>query len=730
MSIAKIALDVPLDILFDYTAQDLGSEHIGRRVVVPFGRRQQVGVVVDIVSHSDLAETRLKPVTRMLDGTALSAHLLELLRFCSRYYHHPLGEVILNALPAFLRKTEVAKPSGQCFRLTAAGRAVVVESLGKRAVLKRKLLIALQAGELTAQQLLAVAPGYRPALREFIRLGWVEIGQVSAQSTSMASAGPGMALPGPALSAEQAVALKALLTQPTGFQVWLLHGVTGSGKTEVYLNAIAPLVAQGRQVLVLVPEINLTPQLEQTFRDRFPATPLATLHSSLSDGERAAHWLQAQSGAARIVLGTRLAVYAPLPQLAMIIVDEEHDASFKQQEGFRYSARDVAVARGKLADVPVLLGSATPSLETYYNALQGRYRLLSLTRRAAENAALPEIKLLDTRRCKLTEGLAEPLLAGITARLQRGEQSLLFINRRGFAPVLLCGECGWSSGCTRCASKLVVHLRERKLRCHHCGHEAPIPAHCPECGNLDLKTVGHGTQRVEEALTRIFPAARILRVDRDSTRRKHAFADMLGQVHGGRVDILVGTQMLAKGHDFPNLTLVGVLNADSALYSADFRASERLFAQLMQVSGRAGRAATPGEVLIQTQFPEHALFQSLLRHDYPGYAQTLLAERQQADFPPFAHQALLRAEAAALATALAFLEQARLAIVTQPPAVTVYDPVAAPMQRLAGKERAQLLVQSASRAALQAFLSQWLPAVNVLAGNKLRWSVDVDPLDI
>jgi primosomal protein N' (replication factor Y) len=729
MTIAKVALDVPLNTLFDYTAEGVGRDYIGARVVVPFGRRHQVGVIVGLADHSEHPAAKLKAITRILDDASplLSQQMLALFSFCNSYYHHPLGEIILAALPAALRKTVAPKQKIARYQITEEGLAISIDTLPTRATLKRKLLTELKNGALSAQELAALAPGYRAVLREFLQLGWASTAH-AATPTPPARA---KTVPSPhALTEEQALAVQTLQGQSGHFQVSLLHGITGSGKTEVYLQTIAPLVAAGQQVLVLVPEINLTPQLEQIFRSRFPGTALATLHSGLNDTERAAHWQQAQQGAAQIVLGTRLAVFTPMPALAIIIVDEEHDASFKQQEGFRYSARDVAIARAKLADIPVLLGSATPALESYYNALKGRYQLLTLSRRAVDSAALPEIKLIDTRRYKLAEGQSAPLVQAIQTRLQRGEQSLVFINRRGFAPVLTCGECGWASGCPRCSSRLVLHLRERKLRCHHCGHETAVPVHCPDCGNQDLKAVGHGTQRVEDALTRMFPAARILRFDRDSTRRKNALEGMLGEVRDGSVDILVGTQMLAKGHDFPNITLVCVLNADGALYSADFRASERLFAQLVQVAGRAGRASIPGEVLIQTQFPEHPLFQNLLSHDYAAYAQILLTERKQAGFPPFAHLTLLRAEATVLSAAMEFLERARRAAEPLAADITLYDPVAAPMARLAGKERAQLLVQSASRQKLQTFLGLWLTSLSTLAGGKVRWSIDIDPLDL
>jgi len=725
MKILRIALDVPLDTLFDYSAEGHGDISVGTRVLVSFGRRKMVGVVAEIAGHSDLKPERIKPVLRVFREPPLPEEVFRLLRFCADYYHHPLGEVILNALPAPLRQ---AKPAAQTkparYRLTEAGYAVEADILPVRAVVKRRLLQSLrQTGTLARSEIIALSTRAMPVVKEFMERGWVT---ESDETQDLACPPVAPDIPPPLTPAQEQV-VAAILSNPEQFQVSLLYGITGSGKTEVYLRVIAQALRQGGQVLVLVPEINLTPQLEARFRARFPEIHQVSLHSRLSAGERLHHWQLAQSGHAKIVLGTRLALFTPMPKLMLIIVDEEHDASFKQQEGLRYSARDMAVARGKQAGVPVLLGSATPALESWYNALNGRYHLLELSARAVADAALPVIRCIDISRTKLTDGLSEPLIDALRIRIEHAEQSLVFINRRGFAPVMRCGQCGWISTCHRCSSRLVVHLRERRLRCHHCGHESRIPPSCPDCGNADLAPLGHGTQRLEDSLTRIFPAARILRVDRDSARRKHALPEMLERIHAAEVDIVIGTQLLAKGHDFKKLTLVGVVNADGALYSGDFRASERLFAQLMQVAGRAGRDVLPGEVLIQTQFPTHPLFQSLIRHDYKGFAENLLAERKQAEFPPYCHQVLLRAEAAQMETALAFLHQAK-AVAPKQFDVSLFDPVPAQMARLAGKERAHLLVQSASRGVLQAFISAWNKALSGLAG-RIRWSLDVDPLE-
>jgi primosomal protein N' (replication factor Y) len=727
--ILKIALDVPLDTLFDYRSEDISPEDVGRRVLVTFGRRKMVGLIVALASHSDLPAASIKPVLKVFrDTPALTPDILKLLQFCADYYHHPLGEVIFTALPQRLRSGQASTlPNQISYALNQDAPAP--EDLPARAIVKRKLLTQLAQAPLTAREsLLTLSPSASKHLKEMLATGWITQ-QQDTRPKQLASVASGASPQLPTLNLEQAAVIESFAASATGFSASLLLGITGSGKTEVYLRLTALQLEQGRQVLVLVPEINLTPQLEARFQSRFPDVPVVSLHSSLNDSERLHHWLLAQSGQARIVLGTRLSVFTPLPGLGLIIVDEEHDSSFKQQDGLRYSARDMAAARAKQRNIPILLGSATPALESYHNALSGRYRLLRLTRRAADEAQLPAIRCVDMRSEKPEDGLSSTLLRALTENLAHGRQSLVFINRRGFAPVLMCNQCGWLAPCPRCTSRLVVHLRERRLRCHHCGHEERVPRGCPDCGNPDLAPLGQGTQRLEDALTLHFPTARILRIDRDSTRRKHALREMLQEVHEERVDILVGTQILAKGHDFKRLTLVGALNVDGALYSADFRAAERLFAQLMQVAGRAGRAAEPGTVLIQTQFPDHPLFEALRHQDYEAFAKDQLTERKQAGFPPFCHQALLRAEATQMETALAFLRQAKKLAMPVSDSITLYDPVPAPMARLAGRERAQLLVQSNARRDLQRFLHHWNAALAGLKARQVRWSIDVDPLD-
>jgi primosomal protein N' (replication factor Y) len=546
---------------------------------------------------------------------------------------------------------------------------------------------------------------------------------------------PGVAGKAPELTAEQRQVLERVAGDGPGFHAYLLHGVTGSGKTEIYLRLVERALAAGRSALLLVPEINLTPQLEARVASRFPAAGLVGLHSALADAARTRNWRAALEGKARIVLGTRLAVFTPMPELGLIIVDEEHDASFKQQDGMRYSARDVAVFRARERRIPIVLGSATPSLESWANATDpdtpARYALLTLRERAISGARLPAVQRIDTRAEKLQDGFSGVLLDAIAKRLLRGEQSLVFLNRRGYAPVLACVQCGWVSRCQRCAANLVLHLSDSRLRCHHCGHESRVPRGCPTCGNPDIQPFGRGTQRLEAVLAERFPQARVLRADRDSAKSRRQWEALLERIHGGDADILVGTQMLAKGHDFPKLTLVGVLGADAALFAADWRAPERLFAQLMQVAGRAGRAGLPGEVLIQTQFPDHPLYAALVRHDYPAFAAAQLAERRQAGFPPYTYQAMLRAEAPQMADALAFLATARaLPPVAEHADVTLYDPVPMRLSRRANLERAQLLAESPSRRALQVFLAAWSDALESLkTPPRLRWHLEVDPLE-
>lgn len=727
MPIIRVALNVPVDTLFDYQSNDATQHDIGLRAYVPFGRKRITGVIIAVGSETQIPAEKLKSTHCIFrEIEPLPGALLDLFHFCSQYYHHPLGMVIMNGLPVKLRGSKPVKlkqsSNNLQFRLTEAGKKIDLSSIPTRQRIARRLLTEFhRTTTLTNPQAKQISPRAGKLLQEWIQLKWVSVIPIPANAVKKIAAIP-------TLTTEQKIAISAITTGIKQFNTWLLHGVTGSGKTEVYLRIIDHVLALGKQTLVLIPEISLTPQLEAVFRARFPAVHLVSLHSGLNDTERLTGWLQAQRGEAKIILGTRLAVFTPLPDLGLVIVDEEQDSSFKQQDGLRYSARDLAIFRARENDIPVVLGSATPSLESYYNALNGRYRSVRLLSRAIKNATLPLIQCIDTRANKIQEGLSEPLINALDKCLAEKHQSLIFINRRGYAPVLLCKACAWTALCQRCSSRLVVHLRDKILCCHHCGHRESFPRACPHCGNQDIAPFGQGTQRVEETLTKHFPTARILRIDRDSIRRKNAWQDILHAIHAQEVDILVGTQLLAKGHDFPNLSLVGILNADTSLYSTDFRASERLFAQLMQVAGRAGRANVAGHVLIQTEFPDHPLYHALQKHDYDALAQTLLAERKAAGFPPFVYQALLRAEAHNIATVLDFLKQA--ANLANPSrSVELFDPVPAQMLRLKGLERAHLLIQSSSRRQLQAFMAEWYTRINILPAHKVRWVLDIDPLE-
>jgi len=726
MSIIRVALDVPVAKLFDYLAPEANAADVGRRVLVPFGRKTAVGVIVELAQFTAVPAERLKEAVRILrDLPPFAAEDLRLLRFAADYYHHPLGAVVMGALPTRLRRlADSPRSKGRgSYLLTAAGTALEEAALPQRARVQRQLLERLRQGPLGHAEAGTAFRQGRSTLKRFMERGWVK--HQEEEPADMPA--PLEAAAAPELTAEQARAVSEVRARLGEFHPFLLLGVTSSGKTEVYLHAIAATLEAGSQALVLVPEIALTPQLEALVQHRFPGTHTVSLHSGLAEAERLEHWRAACSGRARIVLGTRLAVFVPLPELGLIVVDEEQDSSFKQGEGFRYSARDLAVVRARQRGVPVVLASATPALETYHNAVSGRYTLLTLSSRIG--APPPRIACIDTRGDKLSDGLSERLLAALRERVAGGEQALVFINRRGYAPVLMCRSCGWVSGCQRCSARLVLHLPERRLRCHHCGHVSPAPAACPGCGNPDLAPIGHGTQRVEEALARLLPQARVLRIDRDTTRRRRAWHTMRQRIQERDVDILVGTQILAKGHDFPHLNLVGVLNADSQLYSSDFRAAERLFALLTQVAGRAGRGGTRGEVLIQTEFPHHPLYAALRSQDYRAFADDALAERRQAGFPPYVHQALLRAEAPQLATALEFLGEAVRRGRALDEHVTAYDPVPAALPRRAGRERAQLLVQAASRQRLRDFLGVWRDSLAHSLTTPARWSIDVDPLE-
>ena len=721
-AIVRVALPVPLPQCFDYTAESIAPGDLGRCVRVPFGRGEKTGLIVALPDAAELPVERLKPVIAIQrEAPALPADWLALVEFTARYYQHPLGEVVAMALPPRLRRADAVAgaEADPLLELSAAGRQALADS--KRESRALALLRSLDADGPSRRQLLRDHHG--PAVSDALKRGWITPGS-AADPAQMAGA--------PTLTDEQQAAVASLSEGFGCFQPFLLFGVTGSGKTEVYLRLVQQVIAGGGQALILVPEIALTPQLEGRVAGRFPAARVVSLHSALAEGARSQGFVQAMEGRADIVLGTRLSVFTPLPRLGLIVVDEEHDASYKQHEGVRYSARDLAIWRARQRSVPIVLGSATPSLESWHAAETGRYKRVELASRAVA-ATLPKVRPVDVRREKLQHGLSEHLLRAVEVRLQKGEQSLIFLNRRGYAPVLSCPSCGWVSRCPHCTANMVLHLADRRLRCHHCSCEAGIPLACPDCGDQDIQPFGRGTQRLEETLAERFPTARVLRVDRDAARTRSQWDALLEQIGNGEADILVGTQMMAKGHDFPKLTFVGVLNADSSLFAADFRAPERLFQQLMQVGGRAGRGELPGEVMVQTQYPDHPLYQCLARHDFQRYAALQLDERKQARFPPFAANALLCATADEVGTALDWLKAARAEALPYAQAfgVMVFDPVPMRMVRLARRERAQLLVEAPARPALQAFLSAWSERLWALKPPRvLRWHLDVDPAEV
>jgi primosomal protein N' (replication factor Y) len=727
-TIFRVALDTPVRRLFDYLQGAVAPAGLGYRVRVPFGRRRLVGVVVQVADTSEVPAARLKPILEVLDASPLlDGRLLALMQWAAQYYHHPLGEVLASALPKALRLGAPAIASEERWNVTDAGAAAGELGEPRRAPRQRALLqLLMEHGGATAAVLDARAGPWREAARALLARGWIASTEVSLTAQPALE---GVRGGGPTLSGEQSAAVEAVAASLGSFGAFVLHGITGSGKTEVYLQIIARALSHGGQVLVLVPEIGLTPQLLARFRARFEA-PIAVLHSGLTDQERLAAWRAAYSGEARILVGTRSAVFAPVPDLGLIVVDEEHDASYKQHEGgFRYSARDLAVVRAQQAGVPVLLGSATPALETLHNVTAGRYTVLKLERRAAQ-ARPPLLKLIDLRTSALRGTLSTAAALAIEQHLREEGQVLVFLNRRGYAPTLLCTACGWIAPCSECDARLTMHLAEVRLRCHHCGADAPLPARCPVCG-FAVKPVGQGTERIAETLGTLFPGAAVARLDRDVVRKRGDLEGVMQRMASGEARILVGTQMITKGHDFPNVTLVVVLNADQGLFSSDFRAPERLAQTIVQVAGRAGRAHKAGEVLIQSEFPDHPLLTNLLSEGYDGFARAALEERQAASWPPFSRLAALRDSARTPSAALTFLTEARALARRPPRGVRLLGPVPAAMHKRAGRYHAQLLVESRERVPLHEFLAGWLPQVEQLkSARAVRWSLDVDPIEL
>ena len=721
----RIAVNVPLsDGLLTYSY----SEPLppGTRVLVPFRNKTVVGVVWETDIAPDMDTARILSVqTAFMEEKPLPQSWRDLLAFTSRYYHYPTGQAVFAALPQGLKETRVVEmPQPPLFyALNEAGRAQTPPP--SRFNKKAALWDALLSGGMTMAALKQVNAQAAKLIEDWAEQGWIET--MEAAKPVLRSCNGQASHSEFVLNADQQKASDEIQTAFGKFQPFLLYGITGSGKTEVYFDAMAKVLAQGRQVLFLLPEINLTPQLLKRVEDRFADVPTAVLHSQMAAGKRTQDYLRAMLGQAKLVIGTRLAVFTPMDDVGLIVVDEEHDGSFKQDNELRYHARDLAVWRAKQSGCPVVLGSATPSLESWHKAQSGAYRLLQLTERAHTTAQLPQVDILNVGRLKLDNGFSPQALQLLKQNFEAGGMSLVYLNRRGFAPALFCGDCGHTFGCPNCSAKMVLHQRARQLRCHHCDHREPIPFKCPDCGNQDLTAVGHGTQRVEETLRAFLPKAVVVRVDRDSTAHKNDWADLYRRIADNEIDILVGTQMLAKGHDFARLNLVIVLNADGSLYSADFRAPERLFAELMQVSGRAGRADKPGKVLIQTQLPEHPVFAAVKAQDYAVFAENELNERQMFAMPPFGFQTAVRADAPRVADAMEFLNAAKETLAPLlPESVSQFGAAPMLMVRLAERERAQIFLESTSRQDLHRAVSLWVQVLQQNRDGKIRWSVDVD----
>jgi len=727
-AVVRVALEMPRAMLFDYQPPaGLSAEQVpvGARVRVPVGRHERIGLVVEAAGQPASPGLLLKPIHTILDQAALfDPALMRLLRWTAQYYHHPLGEVIAAALPKALREGAPLVPQRERWRLLHA------DASAPRAPRQQTLLALLAAHPdgIDAVEIAARLPSWRAAARALEARGLVERSLASVPEPAPAGIDEAAVEPAPILSDAQSEAVAAIDAAAGEFAAFVLRGATGSGKSEVYLQCAARVLERGRSALILVPEIALTPQLVERFRRRLPA-PIAVLHSGIGDAERLAAWRNARTGTARIVLGTRSAVFAPMPSLGLIVVDEEHDASYKQHDsGCRYSARDLSVARARQARIPVVLGSATPALETLLNVERRRYRALLLPRRPDQPEA-PRLSLVDLRAHAVSQGLSLPVVEALRRHLAAQSQVLVFINRRGYAPTLLCTGCGWIAPCRQCDARLTVHRASGELRCHHCGATEALPQRCPRCGS-PVKPVGQGTERVEETLQQLFPDQRLVRLDRDTAANAAQLEARMQAVRDGSARILVGTQIVTKGHHFPGIALAVVLNADHGLFSTDFRAAERLAQTIVQVAGRAGREHSRGEVLIQTEYPDHPLLQSLLTGGYESFAAAALRERASAQWPPYGHLALLRASSPTASAALDFLAAAR-AVAPPVGSVRVLGPVAAGMARRAGRYYAQLLLESPERAPLHRLLDGWLPLVAALPlARRVRYALDVDPIDI
>ncbi len=729
-SIAHVALPVPLDRTFDYIIKPGQTPAIGGRVKVPFGRQRLIGIVVKLSNESEFSREKLKGIDAVLDNASLwPAHLYKLLNWSSTYYQYPLGDTLANAMPAWLRKgREASFAALKAWQITELGKNQDLNKL-TRAPKQAKALNLVRHQQCSHEQMLEDEIT-AATLKAVADKGWIEEISLAPKPTNW-HRNVEITQEKPQLNEEQAIAIATVNSNPE-FGCYLLDGVTGSGKTEVYLQLLEPILKAGRQALILVPEIGLTPQTINRFKRRFNV-PVDMIHSALNDTERLNAWLAARDNHAGIIIGTRSALFTPFHDLGIIIVDEEHDASYKQQDSMRYHARDLAVMRANLDNIPIILGSATPALETLHNAKVGKYHHLTLTKRAG--TAIPARHgVLDVKGLYLNSGLSAPLIAQMRKHLSEGNQVMLFLNRRGFSPALMCHECGWMAECKRCDAFYTFHQHSNEIRCHHCGSQQPIIHQCQGCGSTQLISVGVGTEQLETQLMNLFPEYKTVRIDRDSTRRKGSLESYLEAIKNNEYQILIGTQMLAKGHHFPNVTLVGLIDVDSSLFSSDFRAPERLAQLFIQVAGRAGRASKPGEVILQTHHPEHSLLQSLLHQGYGHFAEYALQERKFAQLPPYTHLSLFRAEANNNENVEQFLRQVRDILESHPQfhdATPVLGPIPAPLARRAGKYRWQLLFQAPNRTVMQSMLRGAKTAIELLPlAKKVRWTLDIEPQDL
>ena len=722
-SIVKVAIDVPIDDFFDYECEENVS--LGQAVLVPFGSRKVIGVVVEVDSSTELEAHQIKKIIRVNHDILFNEELFKLFKFVSSYYHYPIGQTIHIAIPSNLKKTEkVLNKKSYIYEATDLLNESMIEQINARKKNLIQIAKIIFKEKQTDEALKSISINWKKYVKELIDLNFVierefHKTEIIQQTKALK------------LNQEQSEIYEKIL-DAQGFEAFLIYGITGSGKTEVYMHLIEQYAKNNGQVLILVPEINLTPQLEDRFTSRFSSYSVISLHSQLTQKKRLENWEQAKNGKAQIIIGTRLSVFTPFKNLRAIIMDEEQDLSFKQHDKLRYHARDVAMMRAKLLNIPFIAGSATPSIEIWHRSVnENKLLLYKLSTRAVKDATLPKINIIKDETNIENEGISEYLKSAIKHHLDLRQQILIFINRRGYVPVLFCSSCGWYASCSRCSSKLVVHRSKQHLRCHHCDYQRGVDTSCKVCGNVDLMSLGSGTQKVEERINKLFPNAQVRRVDRDTIKTKAALDKLYDDMNHKKIDILVGTQMLSKGHDFSNLSLVIVLDSDNALYSSDFRASERLFSQLVQVAGRAGRGSTPGEVVIQTNFPEHPLYQSVKNQDYESFASEEINLRKELNFPPFCFQAVLRAESKNKKNLESFMNQVySIASKSGIKEVDVFHPVQPILDRVKGFERYQIYFHSTSRQILNQFLR--IVKEKILKEkdlNKVKWNIDVDPVD-